>query len=68
MKQNLYNFGPKIRNVSSPDFRLFLLTLYYVYYLKTNPLHCVLENNDNVKKTISKMAEPPENEIQMDVS
>ena len=33
--------------------------------MKTLSFHCELKDNDKVKKTISKMAEPPENGIRM---
>ena len=34
-------------------------------YLKTVLFHCELKNNYKVKKTIAKMAEPPENGVRM---
>ena len=33
--------------------------------MKTLSFHCELKDNDKVKKTISKMAEPPENGVRM---
>ena len=33
--------------------------------MKTLSFHCELKDNDKVKKTISKMAEPPENGVWM---
>ena len=35
--------------------------MIYGNYLKTVPSHCEQRNNDKVKKTISKMDEPPKN-------
>ena len=35
----------------------------YRNYLKTVPYHYGQKNNDKVKKTISKMAEPPKNGV-----
>ena len=35
----------------------------YRNYLKTVPYHCEQTNNDKVKKTISKIAEPPKNGV-----
>ena len=34
-KQNLYNFDPKIRNSTSPNFGLFLIKQYCVYFINT---------------------------------
>ena len=35
----------------------------YRNYLKAVPSHCEQRNHDKVKKTISKMAEPPKNGV-----
>ena len=34
-------------------------------YLKTVGFHCEQRNNDKVKKTISKMAQPPKHGVRM---